>query len=478
MLLPRVLATLLLMFSCAAATGQQQKDRPRDYADRSLAQPYPLPDWRPGGDPIEVHKDDGATVVFLIADGLWTHEFDTLEAWESPAVQAWIKDTGRVFRADARARGTDWSIPESVAVIIGHSPPEGVYAFRNGQLIDHDRQFTDPEQLLVWLKSVDAGEISVEFARRRAGERHSQSPLEPRLVLAQRLERRGMLEEAADEYTWVLEQAYTQLANQPPLDLRNPQQGPPARQINLWALSLYDFSNKAQDLGLRFPATKARLEALRDRLCDLASDPDQRAAASFALAMVSLVPDPDRTNALLDALEKIPEHKLLLAREVPSLIDSLASQGRWAEAGKIIRRPEESVALHMSKLGIMEAMSDSPRPLDEASPQFYRQTEVESALAASMIYAALLAAGRADEAERAATTAFEVRDSPTIRAIFVTVCLTARQIRPEHRAWAEQGMKSWLFEPRDGEPQRPESLVDLVDKALQGNDPTELSPAP
>jgi hypothetical protein len=451
-----VLAGAVFCNVAYAQIPREQETRPDYHGPHE-----PWIDRNNAGPLIEKTKEAGGRLLFMrVGDlGVVDGKRDPADeaAWSDPRVTEWLT---------AHAVGARYQLSDDAknanALELG-SLTKAVYAIRNGVVVDRDLLFTSADEVLEWAKLLENGDVTPEFARKRAGERTDTCSLIPRAVYAERLRRLGEAQASADEYAWIIEARFG-IGRK-----RDTNQQWPVGHPLEWDLFKFPIFHRAAELAPKFPAVYERLEVARDEMIErlIKSKPGEHRKLSieFVFSMLSIAPDAEVFNRLMDGVADDPFSVAESKRRQTRLMSSLAEQGRWADAGKLVRDPVNSVRQCMGKFDALTKLGDAmggkrSHPPSDAYSELADQTELDVATDCAVVYAALLAAGREKEASEAASAAFAIHDSPTVRAVFVVTCLDAKQVRPEHREWAKQGDQSPMLK------EQPQTLSQQVEESL------------
>jgi|GEM_PF-6064552 len=387
---------------------------------------------------------------------------DPLENWKSPQTAKWLAEHGiaAVYRQDYMMGLRGPSIEDMHRKL--QRTPAGIVAIRNGQVVDRTSHFATSEELLAWLKLINENAITLDYARKVAGERKDGGPLVPRLVLAWRLDKAGRTEEADAEYEWVLEQTFAHEVRDG--DWKDP------RGQDRYESSSHPYRERGAAFAKKDPAAKARIIVLRDSYAaktEAATDEMDRFRAQNAwFALYRIVPDPDRLIAWFKT--QPPESRE--ARGMGSrnsnrrrVFHLLTESGRWADAGALIDRPFGWAAGSIFEIAATEYMSADDRQKDQ--DQALRRARIHAAEESGQIYAALLAAGRESTAQAVAEVLEELDaedENDTIRRGLILMAIEAGQTRPIHLQWAGE---------LDKTPTKDKKLTPLVEEALKSQPP-------
>jgi hypothetical protein len=348
--------------------------------------------------------------------------------------------------------------------------PVGTYAIRDGKLLDHDLLFENADDLLAWLGHVKSGVFPMDYIKSRAGERNEDSEPVVRMIYADRLERWGnddkvAREKAADEYTWVYEQVRTPREPVPmPVVQRGTTLSKPPFHMIRYDTYEYGVDERVRMYAKDFPAVRDRVAVIRDLLREeiLKMDRPSEYTVHDWLYACSIAPDPKSTVAVYKALQG--KAKAIADQALLNFVVTLEQGGAWAEAGAIIDQPMIRVHREFDRIIMMGAMDMmGTGELKKDDPAMYRRMYAQTVGVAAAMHAALLAAGRDQEAFDVGATVLELtNDDWMTKGVMVMQALKAKQARPEHLAWAKAA---------DSSPERAADLplqVPQVEELLRG----------
>jgi hypothetical protein len=392
---------------------------------------------------------DGKVFVVVITN--YDEESIARPVWQDADVQAWLSEHGTGLWASFGS----WDQKGPPAPETQKTLSPGVTAFRDGKAFDHDDHFGNAKEALEWLEFVAKGEIPEEYIKRRAGTRDTGS-LPARLAFAERLDRLGRKPEADVEYGWALEQwlrmdGYAQ-----------PNPGGVRPRAVLWdPVTLfnqnYPFMKRGTEFAERDPEAHQRLASVRNELAEKAKTPECQAATHWLVAS-SIAPDAQQMKEVADRWMANPDFRRSAKAMRMACFVVLTEKGEWKAAAGLIDKPIGWVGEAFVRLSMMEGMADG-RTSQKPGNDFMGKEYARAAKLSASIYAALLAAGRENEADLVAQTVFQMWDMGAARAAFVEAALKAYQPRSSQVEWAKMA---------DADPDRSGSppLLPLLDKAL------------
>jgi hypothetical protein len=294
-----------------------------------------------------------------------------------------------------------------------------IIAFRDGQEFDRVVGEPSPEALLAWLDGVRAGEREIDRLRAAASGPDGSVDVRARLDLARKLLSSGALDAATAELLWLWEHM---LEHEPSM-----------HGVRL-SFVLGDMSRLARQ---HEPAREAFV-ALRDRrgAAIEGKGADRRTLIDW-VHLNEMLDEPEATLAWYDRVRDEPDGAELVSYVDRQLFTLLVDADRWADAGAVYAEPvvfvDQQVMLSESLGAAPESsgVSQETRQRLEAM-RLHRLLEQVAA-----VYAACLAAGREDEAQRIAARLREAHDGPQTHVELVDAALEAGSPRPEHLQWLE-----------------------------------------
>ncbi|HMN39438.1 MAG TPA: hypothetical protein PKE29_01240 [Phycisphaerales bacterium] len=381
-------------------------------------------------DAIESQK----LVVVLLSDRFSSDAARVLEAWKSERVRDRLKNLIS-FEYVPGSHGTSGRKPsresqEEVPELFSRFP--GVIAYRNGKVVDQDIPLTSTDEVIVWLDFVASP--SADAARKRYEATATDFPKLSHLVLAQRLERLGLTDEAGQLYEWLLE-----------VHLRNPLEfieSHPVEQTAQFDLRHWHTHSRTQrewrTAAISFvkgnASSRERVVALRDEFKGkVESNPSEDKLLRTWLDANEVVPDSSAVAEWFSRLQNDPSKRALVNRYFRAVFSALVQTDDWAAAGRLIDRPLGRMAQTLGSLEAARTLTDGPKP----PAALIERAETIASLDLAAHYAALLAAGRDREAQLVAETALCEIDSTVCYRALVAVALKAYQSRPVHREWAD-----------------------------------------
>lgn len=365
----------------------------------------PVFDARPYADARAAAAAEGRVLV-VKATATWCgpcREMDRT-TWRDERVEAWFKEHGIAVAVDVDAE-------ESTAHALGVEAMPTMIAFRNDVEVDRVVGYRSADDLLAWLDGLGRGERAVDLLERKAGPLDAPDgkvDVGAHLRLADGLLRSGSLDRATEEYAWLWQHM---LEHAPELV---------GVRVSFMAMSMHDLAARHE------PARRRFLELRNATLDRAATATDLLDVASDIIVLNDVVGDDASTLAWLDGVKGDARWSTTLPFCVFKLRDLLVRNDRWADLGSILHDPVGDFE------GLARLQQEVPPgvALDESTLASMRIEAARHAREqAGQDYAALLAAGREDEAERLARRAFERDGSEEMVRSLAATAMTAKQPR-------------------------------------------------
>jgi thioredoxin 1 len=344
--------------------------------------------------------------------------------WKDQRVVKWVQE-------NAIAVSVDIDKHKELARELSIDAVPAVIAFREGREFDRVVGYRDAQDFLGWLEGIARGQTSIDSIRQQAGTRESvrdAEGIEARLQLARALANAGRFEEAADEYVWLWD---NMLKYAPAMS---------AVRASFMASDMQRLAQRHEQARRGFIALRDRLtprveEVLRDNVLD-------REAVGDWITLNETVGDAQATLSWFDRAKGEPGLEPLLQGLAYHLEDVLVRHQRWADVLVLYPEPLKTLEFEYSVSGFAKLslslygdFSEQERKeLEELQAQRMRDR-------AGLMYAAMLAANRAD-AEDLAERACELDTSDPMRVALVSWALRAGQPRAHHLQWLEKAAKT------------------------------------
>ena len=200
-------------------------------------------------------------------------------------------------------------------------------------------------------------------------------------------------------------------------------------------------ANDMEELAARHEGAKAAFTALRDEsAAAMTAKPLDSYRLTEWLVLSEVVDDRAAILKWFDSVKNDPRQMRLIASESMRLEPMLLEEGRWSDIAIIHPDP---IASFDQMVAIDRMTPDRVPGIDD--PEFVermaqmRQGRMRSK--AGTLYAAMLAAARANDAEKVAAKARDHDASPKMIVALVRTALIAGEPRAEHLEWLHEASK-------------------------------------
>jgi thioredoxin 1 len=361
-------------------------------------------------DDAVAHSAEHESVLLVYATAAWCGPCRQMErtTWVDPSVASWFKEHGTAFKFDV-----DHNRELSQQLRIRAMPT--MIAYRNGKAFDQVVGARSAEQLITWLDDVREGRSAVERMRQDLEQAEAAGEgidgME-RMEFARTLAQAGQLDEATDQYIWLWENI---LEHEPAM---------------VGVRGSYMLS-EIRRLAAEHPPARERFVELRAKYLTAMNEGTATSQqVSDWIDLASVVNDTDSILEWFDTIKHEPRQIAQLSRHADTIANLLVNEDRWADIALLYPNP---LAKLEDEVRHIEQMSEV---LDEAEVARMRTMMVQRMRQSTAVqYAALLAAGQDELAERLATALFDVDESPLSRTAFVATALRADQPRDIHDQW-------------------------------------------
>ncbi len=365
--------------------------------------------------------EDQKKWLIVAATAVWCMPCKQMESttWRDERVVKWLTAHAVVLAVDVDQEA---ALAKELAV----DAMPTVIAFKEGKEFDRVVGYKPAEVFLAWLDGIARGETSLDAVRARARPRDGADgrvDVRARLDLAKGLASAGKPDEATDEYVWLWQNM-----------LKHDQA--------YYGVRLSFMANDMTLLAARHAGARERFAELRDELgVAMENDKVHREDLVDWVTLNRVLGDAKTTLAWFDRVKEHPRWQPLLKYVERQLQELLIGEGRWADAGLLSSDPIGEIERHhailaqMPKHDFPEDLPEEARKSAEEAPRRLLQGK------AGTLYAALLAAGREDDAERLASRAQEMDRSPAMVAALVSTALTADQPREQQLSWIDRAAK-------------------------------------
>jgi len=369
----------------------------------------------------------------LIVDGMttWCSPCKRMDrtTWRDEKVVAWIKEHAIAIQVDMEAH-------EDVKDELGVHAFPTIVVLKDGVEVERVVGGRDAAFMLEWLELLYQGKTRRQVVREKAEALRRERGED--LTVAERLGMLAQLAEvedgaASEECVWLW------------------------KHVASWAKDArsrdrYRLLGATRPLARRHAPTRAALSDVRDTLA-----PGAPAASLLDWYWLNQILEDDARTASWAREAVVTDEGRKQLRELGDVAyDALLRQGAWRAAGTCVGDAQRKVRLYANwkKPGAMMPMLHAPRPRPGGNPRtpkardpslssedrLGRQAEDEL----SDLYAALLAAGRTEEAAEVASGLLEHFDTPRARTALVAKTLEAGcfDARPEaHRTWLDEAIR-------------------------------------
>ncbi len=329
--------------------------------------------------------------------------------WVDPEVVAWLTEHTTAVQVDV-----DEDEAASKRFAIRAMPT--VIAIVDGKEFERTVGFMDGESLLNWLQGVQRGERRIDRLIAQHGERvdeNGQVDTQSRYQLAQQLADSGEHEKATAEYLW------------------------------LWQ-HMVEFDPSMVGVRSSFMASDieelaAVYEPARTAFAKLRDDTEKRLEAKPSwgdlgdwLDLNKMIGDDEKTLEWFDRIKLDPDKLRAAGHFAYKFEDLLVEHARWADLGRILQDPVQSVRQKASWFQISQQRNGNQEPSEYTDGETHYFIE-----SSAQTYAACLAADRDEEAQAIADYLFTVVDPDTARLHLIDMSLQVSQPRQIHLDWLD-----------------------------------------
>jgi thiol-disulfide isomerase/thioredoxin len=341
----------------------------------------------------EAMQQAQAADSWLIVDAtaVWCGPCKTMDqrTWPDAAVAEWLESHGIAIQIDVDEH-------QALARKLEVRAMPTVIAFRAGQEQDRVVGFRNPQALLAWFKALERGETDLDQARGALAQ--PERDMEGRLDLADRLLQSGKLDEAAAHYLWLWD------------NIAKVEPGMSGVRVSFMASSI-------ERLVAAHAPARARFAEVRDR-AGAAADADPAAAwLRFDWVVLNeVLGDQAATLAWFDGVKDGGVAAPVIEKVAQRLIPLLTQHKRWADIGRVYADP-------VAELLREHELMNVPVP-DWVDPEVMSQVSAMMAVRfrenAALLFLALRAAGRGDEARAIEREASRLDPSDEMRTALRT----------------------------------------------------------
>ena len=282
--------------------------------------------------------------------------------------------------------------------------------FRGDEELARVVGYRDADQLLTWLGQAESGEIVPVAKKPRPPAQDAQG----RLDRADALLRDGEYAQATEEYLWLWD---NMLEHNKALS---------GVRVSFMAGNMNKLSKSNAE-------ARAAFEKLRDDTEDRLLDGDEKTwddLRDWLVLNERVLGDREPIRKWIDRIKDRPTANLTFGRTRDIIGDILIDDGRWALYGELIDDPFRDIRMHemlqqMDQQRLADQDEEMKKVIQNANARNFRNGVSETV-------AALLAAGREDEARQVADRAVALEDNIRTRAAIVDTSLKAGQARAWH----------------------------------------------
>lgn len=284
--------------------------------------------------------------------------------------------------------------------------------FRGDEELGRVVGYRDANKLLAWLEATSAG-----------GQKPEPLPeptdIEGRMDHARDLALNGDFEKATDEYVWLWKNMLE-------------------HQRSMSGVRSSFMAGEMARLAEESPHARAAFEALRDETEKrLKTGPKSwQDLRDWLVLNERVLHDRKPVLAWIDRIKDRPTAKHTFARVGDIVAEVLRAEGRWKLYGELIDNPDAEMAqaemLYKMTMGMAK---NDPRQRGRRSDQIAFEQDIYKQMfrdTAGSLHAALLAAGRDDDAWAAADRAVRFLDDTQTRRALIEMAIKAGQIRAKH----------------------------------------------
>ena len=341
----------------------------------------------------EAMQQAQAADAWLIVDAtaVWCGPCKTMDqrTWPDAGVAEWLESHGIAIQIDVDEH-------QALAHKLEVRAMPTVIAFKAGQEKDRVVGFRNPQALLAWFTALERGETDVDQARVALAD--PERDMEGRLDLADRLLNAGKLDEAAAHYLWLWD------------NIAKVEPGMSGVRVSFMASSIERLVGAHPPARLRFTEVRDRAGAVAD------ADPTGAWPRLDWVVLNEILGEQDATLVWFDAVKGAAAAAPIIEKVAQRLIPLLTRHKRWADIGRVYADP-------VAELVREHELMNVPVP-DWVDPEVMTQVSAMMAVRfrenAALLFAALRAAGRGDEARALEREAARLDPSDEMRTALRT----------------------------------------------------------
>jgi tetratricopeptide (TPR) repeat protein len=336
--------------------------------------------------------------------------------WIDPLVENWIKENAIAIQVDV-----DQEREIAKKLHVNSMPTIVVFTDSDyNKEFDRESGYKKTGDFLDWLKGVKLGKSSASALEDEASKvigKGGSAEVQARYNMARHLLNAGKYPEATEQLVWLW---------------RNiPKEDPPMIGVR----GSYMVAEMKQIVS-QYPDAKPQFDELRSE----AEKSDNR---SDWVELNGLFGEHDKTLAWFDSVKDKPEQEKTLERIDFILEPILIKNGRWADIGNFLYKDPMKELTKLNELS--KEIKQFNRKMAAGLPKEIREHDPFPGKAA-VLYTALLAAGREDDAEKVAAESIRLDDSWKLREELVTLPYQQHLSRPAQLHWLEDAQQGTATE--------------------------------
>jgi hypothetical protein len=359
-----------------------------------------------------VARNEGKVRVVVAVSAQWPEQGLRRATWYENTLVAWLAQHAIVLRVDVDAQD------ELAAELMLWMPGEIVAWSADGLVKDQLDSDAGAARVLSFLVGVKAGRSRIERLTGEVEERPRDVFV--RLDLADTLVEVERWADALLHFEWLWRNAH----------------------INSDLLA-YRLDYLADGIIALIDAHPPAADAFR-KLRDEAADRMRGGKTTWAdfdewIMLNDLLDDTAATVGWWDRFKDDPAAARAIEKHVELIEYALTEQHRWAEVLQLYPDPMAVVrgAIHEVEQAVRDAKQWDTDPVEMRAMMLEHLRD-----RAGLMHAALLAAGREDEAKQIADTAIGADDSVEMKQMLAQYAADADQLRPMHEAWQVQATQA------------------------------------
>lgn len=335
------------------------------------------------------------------------------DTWVDPGVAKWIKK-------HAVAVQVIFDKPENVELSKAYKieAVPTLVVLPEGKEFDRSVGYLSPEELIAWLQGVREGKHRNEMLIERSAKMQKSTDAMARYELARDLMRVGQDEQATEQYVWLWEHM---LEYEP----------------NMVGVRVSFMAMEMRELASRYGPARQRFIEMRDALTrQLRDNPHDATMTGDWLVLNNVVNQSAMSIAWFNRVKRQAEGRELIGKVWFHIEeDLLRSRGQWEDMVLIYPDPLTMIKSRATMLR-SDVTDEDASEADRQEMSEYFRSSFRNLVAVR--YAAYLAAGRDEMAERIAEAGLKELDDDGMRLTLVRTALEAKQPREDQRQWLAQ----------------------------------------